>query len=292
MKQLRRFYAPGNYRPHQTVIIKGKEAHHITRVLRMRPGDDLLILDGSGAEFYGQIKQASPQEVIVTLVSREESTPEPPVRVVLAQGIPKGDKLDLIIQKGTELGLSRLVPLSTPRSVIRPDSDWLDHRAQRWQRVAVEAAKQCRRSHLPVIDQVQTLEEALQSIPSGALALIPWEGEGESWLKVLLREETQARSEVWVFIGPEGGWEPGEVAMAREAGVIPVTLGASNPQDGNRRPGTAQHPDVRVGRHGGRESGKRQMNKSVAAHYPGLQGKSARDRIAAGDVSPPRLSGG
>ncbi|NPV90229.1 MAG: 16S rRNA (uracil(1498)-N(3))-methyltransferase [Firmicutes bacterium] len=224
MKQLRRFYAPGSYRPQQTVIIKGREAHHITRVLRMRPGDELLVLDGSGAEFHGRIKQASPQEVIVTLLSREESTPEPPVRVVLAQGIPKGDKLDLIIQKGTELGLSRLVPLSTPRSVVRPEPDWLEHRAERWRRVAAEAAKQCRRSRLPEIDRVQTLEEALRSIPSGALALIPWEGEGESWLKDLLREKADT-PEVWIFIGPEGGWEPGEVAMAREAGVIPVTLG-------------------------------------------------------------------
>jgi 16S rRNA (uracil1498-N3)-methyltransferase len=225
MKQLRRFYAPGSYQPLQEVTIEGKEARHITRVLRMRPGDELLILDGLGAEFHGQIKAAGPQGVVVTLLERREPTPEPRVRVVLAQGIPKGDKLDLIIQKGTELGLSRLVPLSTPRSVVRPEPDWIDHRAERWRRVAAEAAKQCRRSRLPEIAPVQTLEEALRSIPSGALALIPWEGEGESRLKDRLRKGSPVPSEVWVFIGPEGGWEPAEVATAREAGAIPVTLG-------------------------------------------------------------------
>lgn len=223
MKKARRFYVPGRFRERQTVVIEGREARHIGQVLRMKPGDILLLLDGLGSEYQGEIKEVSAGRVIVTVLAREESSPEPPVRVVLAQGIPRGDKLEFIIQKGTELGLARLVPLLTPRSVVRPDREWEKNRAARWERVAAEAAKQCRRSVLPKIDSVHSLEQALRMIPQSALAIIPWEGEGEVWLKDLLRGERA--SEVWVFIGPEGGWEQREVELAREAGVIPVTLG-------------------------------------------------------------------
>ena len=226
MKSRRRFYLPGDLRHQRTVILEGQEAHHLQRVLRMRPGEELVMLDGSGCEFPGRIKGFSGSRVIVELEMAVAGGAEPPLPVTLAQGIPKGDRMELIIQKGTELGLARLVPLITARTVVRLGPERSGNRIPRWQRVAAESAKQCRRSRPPQIDPVCTLKEALKMVPHGALALIPWEGEGGVWLKERLRvENLREKTEVWIFVGPEGGWEPAEVELARSAGVVPVTLG-------------------------------------------------------------------
>lgn len=226
MKSRRRFYLPGDLRRHRTVVLDGQEAHHLQRVLRMRPGEELVLLDGSGAEFPGRIKGFSGSQVIVELETAVAGGAEPSLTVSLAQGIPKGDKMELIIQKATELGLSRLVPLMTARTVVRLRPERSSNRIPRWQRVAAESAKQCRRSRPPRIDPVCTLKEALEQVPRDALALMPWEGEGGVWLKDQLRgENLRKRPEIWIFVGPEGGWEPAEVELAQSAGVIPVTLG-------------------------------------------------------------------
>lgn len=207
------------------LVITGLEAKHGARVLRLAPGDLVMVGDGAGREARAKITDISNREIICEKLAEVSSRSEPPLKVTLVQGIPKGDKMELVIQKATELGAIRVVPAVCRRTVVQLKEDRVQERCRRWQRVAAEAAKQCGRATVPRVADPVSFAGALEMLPGQgkALGLIPWEEE----IAVTLGEVLKAppAEEVFIFIGPEGGFDPGEVRAARDAGVVPVTLG-------------------------------------------------------------------
>lgn len=216
------FISPEQVQKEQ-VIITGPDVTHISRVLRMGPGDVITVLDGRGNGYRVRLTVITRSQAEGIILEQFTPGGEAPLRVTLVQGLSKGDKMDIIIQKGTELGVSRVVPLHCRRSVVQLTPQKAGERQQRWQRIALEAAKQCRRALIPRVTAVMDLPSALDLLAPDTLALMPWEGERGRGLKGVL--QGQSSREVVVFIGPEGGFDPAEVALARQRGVLPVSLG-------------------------------------------------------------------
>lgn len=207
-------------------MITGEDVAHITRVLRLTPGNRITVTAGEGRDYQVELTEVQKNAVLGRIIQSMEVNREPALEVVLVQGLPKGDKMDLIVQKCTELGVSRVVPVETRRAVVRLDQLKAVQRTARWQKIARESSKQCLRSRIPEVTPVTGWTEALALVPSGALALVPWEEETGQGLKALLNGWDGVKpNEVWIFIGPEGGLDPEEVAAACAAGVLPVTLG-------------------------------------------------------------------
>ena len=206
------------------VTITGPDVVHIVKVLRLGTGATLTVLDGRGKVYEAVVEQVGREEVICAVIAESQAKGTPPIRITLVQGLPKGDKMDLIVQKATELGVWRLIPLACDRSVVKLVGDKPQRRSERWQRIAREAAKQCRRPDVPEVLPPVGWEDVLAGMPDGVAALIPWEEENLESLKKVLGE-SGPMEDVYVFIGPEGGFTTAEVELARSRGIRPVTLG-------------------------------------------------------------------
>lgn len=200
-------------------VLDGENGRHISRSLRMRPGEALTISDGTGFDYDGKIESIEGDTVFVSLLKQYKNASEPSLRVTLYPGMPKGDKLDLVVQKSTELGASKITPVLTARSVSRPDGKSAAKKQERLQRIALEAAKQSGRGAVPVVGTLISFKEAVQK--AKGTKILFYEGGGVPLSACLPENET----EVSVFIGPEGGFDPEEVAFAKENGVITATLG-------------------------------------------------------------------
>ncbi len=223
---MKRFFVSDKDVREGSVVIRGDDVHHIVTVLRMRSGDRFIAIDPGGREHTVEITLWSPRSVVGRIIETRRTRVEPGLQVTLLQGLPKSKKMDFIVQKGTELGVSRIVPVVTERTIVNLEEKKADEKRERWQRIAREAAEQCRRTFSPVVGEVVTFEEALEKyvFPGSELSLIPWEEEDCRSLKGFLRQGGRP-SRVNLFIGPEGGFTQAEVDLAQEAGVIPVSLG-------------------------------------------------------------------
>ena len=205
----------------QTATISGDDAHHINRVLRMKAGDALSLCDGAGHEFDAVITTISQDAVVCALGERRESAAESPVHVTLFQCLPKTGKMELIVQKCTELGVFAVVPVVSSRCVVVPNKDF-EKKRERYNRVALEAAKQSRRAMVP---DVAPLMEIKRIDPAAYdLFLVAYEDESAHTLKQALRKAT-APGSIALLIGPEGGLEESEVARLTGAGAVSVSLG-------------------------------------------------------------------
>ncbi|NLC38910.1 MAG: 16S rRNA (uracil(1498)-N(3))-methyltransferase [Clostridia bacterium] len=211
---------------HRQVFINGPDVVHLSRVLRLSIGDTVTVSDGQNRVYVCKLELISRDLVRASIIHQLTGTFEPPIEVVLLQGLPKADKLELVIQKGTELGVSRIIPLITHRTVVRLDADKAASRLARWQRIALEAAKQCCRGKIPQLEGPLDFFSALSSLDRDYLLLVPWEEERSRTLKeVLLAAKEAGRSKIAVLIGPEGGLTSREVELARSHGGVPVSLG-------------------------------------------------------------------
>lgn len=199
------------------------ETRHLARVLRLRPGDLVIATDGRGREYTVRIEGLGPSAG-GTIVAVAPSTAESPLAVTLIQAIPKGDKMDGIIRATTELGVARIQPTLTARTVVSLDGPWRQ-RGIRWERVAREAAKQCGRAVVPEIAAPAIFSEALAGVATVALRLCLWEREPRL-LGDLLEAVGERPASAAVAIGPEGGLDPGEVEQARAQGWAVAGLGA------------------------------------------------------------------
>ena len=204
-----------------SISISGPEARHLKDVLRFKTGDAVILFDGSGFEFTGMITGIGKELVSVAVAEAKEGKTESPVEIVLGQGIPKSDKMDLIVQKSTELGVSRIVPLFTERVVPKAFSS---NKIERWQRIAVEACKQSGRVKVPVISEPVSIDQFVKDGGPSSLKLIPWEREKERSLKEVL-PVTLENSKVTFIVGPEGGLTESEIGIAKGYGFIPVSIG-------------------------------------------------------------------
>lgn len=217
------FFIPGQHFKGGKVLLTGETGHHAARVLRLKAGEEITLADERGACFRGRVTAVLEGEVEAELLEDLPSA-EPPLTVTLLQGLPKGDKMDLIIEKCTELGVKRIIPLLTERVVVRLDEKTALHKRERWQRVARAAAQQSRRCHIPAVELPRTLKEALAGLPADTLLLTLWEGERSLGLKEVLARVSPSQP-VALIVGPEGGLSWEEVKMACQAGGIPVNLG-------------------------------------------------------------------
>ncbi len=204
------------------IIFTGEDAHYMSRVLRLHENDEIEIAS-DGKNYQGRLKKVTGQEVVVSLIAELNSFAEPPISVTLLQGLPKGDKLELIIQKTVELGVDKIIPIKCSRSVPEWPAKKIETKIERLQKVAESAAAQCGRDRVPTVGTLQNLAEAIASLPEDTLLLIPWEEAEENNLKELLQQE--APQKVAYCIGPEGGFSKEEVQMAVRAGAHVVTLG-------------------------------------------------------------------
>lgn len=209
----------------QQIILTGTDVNHMKNVLRMHTGEDVWISDGSEKEYHCTIENFREDEAILHIVHVQKSDYELPSRIYLFQGLPKSDKMELIIQKAVELGVYEIVPVATKRAVVKLDPKKEEKKRLRWQSIAESAAKQAGRALIPQIATCITFEKALRMCNGLDAALIPYEkAEGMQHARDQVRA-LHGKHSIGIFIGPEGGFEESEIEAARAAGAIPITLG-------------------------------------------------------------------
>ncbi len=224
---MRRFFVEEKDIKENQVTIKGDEARHIARVYRLKEKDKIKVFTGKGREYLTEIIQASKKEVTGRILKESRLDTEPPIEITLIQGIPKSSKMDFIVQKATELGIKRIIPVTTQRTIVKLDREKAKARQVRWQRIATEAAKQSGRAMVPEVFEVISFTQSLENISREGLNLIPWEEEETTSLKEVLKRSRipDPGSKITVFIGPEGGFASEEIKAAKEKGALPVSLG-------------------------------------------------------------------
>lgn len=225
---MHRFYLPPEQCQSSQLQLTKREAHHAVHVLRIQAGERVVVLDGIGHEFDCVVEQAS-HETVLLQVRKTNSTPRSPWAITLLQAIPKARLMEDIIQKATELGVHRIVPLLTERVVVHLDREGAEVKAAKWRQVAVEAIKQCGNAWLPVIDAPVSMKDFMARGETFDLSLIAvLAGEREhpaSVLRDFKRRDHRQPADIGVWIGPEGDFAPDELALALSAGARPITLG-------------------------------------------------------------------
>lgn len=220
-----RFFAETENISEDKIIINSGDVNHIKNVLRMQIGEELEICDGKGTDYHSVIESLDRDEIILGIISSEKSKSELPKKIYLFQGLPKSDKMELIIQKAVELGVYEIIPTVTKRCIVKIDAKKEDKKISRWQTISESAAKQSGRGIIPVIKAPMSLKEAYEYASTLDAALIPYEkAEGIEKTREILSSLSDKES-VAVFIGPEGGFEEGEIEDAMEKGIMPITLG-------------------------------------------------------------------
>lgn len=218
------------------VFIEGGDYNHIRNVLRMHPGEEISVGTGlSDDEYRCEIEGYEDGRVICKLMFIKKADVESPVKIILFQGLPKADKMELIIQKCVELGVSEIVPVSCKRCIVKLDDNKAANKIARWQQIAEAAAKQSKRAIIPKVADVMDMKNAIRYAEEMDIKMIPYElAEGTKETKAIFTElkkltETGNTNgpvpRVAVFIGPEGGFEEEEVKQATETGILPISLG-------------------------------------------------------------------
>lgn len=211
----------------ELIRIVGPDVNHMKNVLRMKPGEEVLISDGTGKDYLCAVSDMESGTVTARIHSVNQEGRELPSRIWLFQGLPKSDKMELIIQKAVELGAACIVPVATKNAVVKLDARKEEAKRKRWQAIAGSAAKQSKRSLMPEVMGVMTLNEAFDYIHREGfdVRLIPYEHEdGMDGSKFELSRVSPGQN-IAVFIGPEGGFDESEIDLALASGVRPVSLG-------------------------------------------------------------------
>lgn len=208
------------------IIITGSDVNHIKNVLRLQPGEEIAVKNGvDGREYRCGIEEFTQDSVICTLRFIREEGVELPSKIYLFQGLPKADKMELIVQKSVELGVFEVIPLAVKRCVVKLDEKKAAAKVKRWQGIAEAAAKQCRRGIIPTVREPMSMREAVAYARRMDVKLIPYELAGDMAHTRKIIEAIRPGESVAVFIGPEGGFEQSEVEEALAAEIMPVTLG-------------------------------------------------------------------
>ena len=220
------FYCEANNVSGNRITITGSDVNHIKNVLRMERGEELMVCDGTGMQYTCEIEEFPTGEVLLSVLKAEKASTELPVHLKLYQGLPKKDKMELIIQKAVELGAVEIIPVMTKRCIVKLEDDKKEaKKLERWQAIAESAARQSGRGIIPTVSGVLSYKEAIKKASAEGMALIPYEmAEGMKTLREAAKTAPKQQV-ISIFIGPEGGFEETEVEFAKEQGVIPVSLG-------------------------------------------------------------------
>lgn len=222
---MHQFFIEPSWRKQNKIYMEGSEVIHMKNVLRIKPGEFVKINNGQGAEYLCEVEKYEEQAVILDIVSESVSDCELPSKIYLFQGLPKSDKMELIIQKAVELGVYEIVPVVTERTVVKLDEKKAEKKVQRWNAISLSAAKQSGRSLVPEVGKVRTFKEALEYAKGLDVLLIPYElAKGMEETKSILTAIVPGQS-VGVFIGPEGGFREEEIEVAVSYGAKSITLG-------------------------------------------------------------------
>ncbi len=204
--------------------ISGDDAFHIARSLRMAEGDEVTLCDGEGKELFCRLAKIRDEECLCEIIEEKEAESEPPVNITLCMAYPKGDKLEVVIQKAVELGVSKIIPFESSRCIKRPKAEKQEKQTARLRRIAEEAAKQCGRGRLPEVTSPLSYEQMLCEATKSSLSLFCYEDESKLGIKEVL-ESTPLPESISVIVGSEGGFSPDEAMQAKECGIKSVTLG-------------------------------------------------------------------
>ena len=220
-----RFFVEKEQIGEKTIRIIGSDVNHIRNVLRMKPGEEILISDGEKKEYHCEIKTLDPEYVEALIMFVKEEGLELPSKVYLFQGLPKNDKMELIIQKAVELGVYAVVPVATKRAVGKLDDKKEAKKLVRWQSISESAAKQAKRLIIPEVMPVMSFKEAVAFSQTMDVRLIPYElAENMAYTRQVLSQIKPGQS-IGIFIGPEGGFAEEEVELALNSGMETITLG-------------------------------------------------------------------
>ncbi|HHU70024.1 MAG TPA: 16S rRNA (uracil(1498)-N(3))-methyltransferase [Thermoanaerobacterales bacterium] len=223
-----KFFVPPEHIFESKALIEGQEALHIYKTLRLKKGQKIHIFDGTGIDYFCEIQSIQKNLVEVNILDKYTSYTNPPIDVTIFQCLPKANKMDFIIQKTTELGISTIVPVISDRTVVKIESEKkLYARVERWKKIALEACKQSNRSYIPNIYKILSFEDCFNTemITNSQLLIVLWEEEKAKNLKDILRQNKNGLKRVCFFIGPEGGFIKEEVDLIIQRGGIAASLG-------------------------------------------------------------------
>lgn len=228
---MHRFFVPQSWIRGNRVTLTGRQAHQIARVLRMRAGDVVMVLDNSGWEIETQLISVDPNAISGEVQRRRLAQSEPRTKISLYQAMLRGSSFQFVLQKGTELGVVEFVPIIADRCVMS-DLEAVEKKRVRWESIIQEAAEQCRRGRKPALRTAMLFPQVCEKVrQTGGLGLVLWEQERETSLRSVLRGTSRGREQgsmpfsVHMLVGPEGGFTEQEIAIARNYGLIPVTMG-------------------------------------------------------------------
>jgi 16S rRNA (uracil1498-N3)-methyltransferase len=220
-----RLYLPRPLETGAVCFAAADQARYLKTVLRMKEGDPLLIFNGTDWEYEAVIRRQTAEGMELEITGRQR-LPAAGIHVTLCQAVPKAEKMDGIIRHATELGAERIVPFLAERSIPHWRPEQLPRKRERWQKIAVEASRQCGRSDIPEVGEIVTFERMLRDVPESGLRLIPWEEETTTGIREILRDPARAGvTEFILVIGPEGGFSTEEIVQARRVGFLSVSLG-------------------------------------------------------------------
>jgi 16S rRNA (uracil1498-N3)-methyltransferase len=205
----------------ESIQITGNDVHHLKNVMRARVGDQVICCDGQGTDYFVEIQQIHSQYILCRILQRLPSQGEPKTEIILAQSLPKGDKFEMILQKGTEIGAVSFLPFISKRTVVKLDQKKSAKKVERWQRIVKEAAEQAHRGRIPDLVAPRSWQELLTEIKNVDLALIAYEKGGQPLQRLLI----PSVSRILLIVGPEGGFTEQEIAEATAMGAHALTLG-------------------------------------------------------------------
>ena len=218
------FVSPEQVRE-EKIYVEGSDVNHMKNVLRMKTGEELTIGDGDGWLYLCVVESYEEDMAVLKILEKKKDESELPSKIYLFQGLPKQDKMELIVQKAVELGVYQVIPVATKRAVVKLDAKKAKKKVERWQQIAVSAAKQAGRGIIPAVGEVCTYAQALKYAEKLDVVLIPYElAEGMKETRAIL-EQVKPGMRVGIFIGPEGGFDVEEVESAMAEGIHPITLG-------------------------------------------------------------------
>ncbi len=219
---MQKFLIPGIHTTPSTAVLQGQDAKHVAKVLRLKPGDPINVTNGEGEDFIARIASVSPGRIDLNISKAFKSSTESLIKITLCSGMLKDKKMDLVIKHVTQLGIHTWIPFFCERSIPTPDKKRIEKRHQRWENIARESLKQCRRSKLPKIMKPLSYESLLNQTTAEHLKIAFWEKASN---KLNTLKHGSEVKQIFILIGPEGGFSKTEIAMAKEKGFTPYSLG-------------------------------------------------------------------
>ncbi len=222
---MQHFFVPPSQVGEGGIRVEGPDVNHMKNVLRMRPGEELMVSDGDNRKYRCAVERYEEGAAYLKILEEEMADTELPSKIYLFQGLPKQEKMEWIVQKSVELGVCQVVPVMVRRCVVKLDEKKAQKKVSRWQQIAESAAKQAGRDYIPKVEQVLPYQEALKMADGLDVLLIPYELERDVEGSKEIIQAIRPGQSVGIFIGPEGGFEKEEVEAAIAAGATPISLG-------------------------------------------------------------------